>query len=196
MELKTRISKGKTINQLEVTIIEREQNHWKNVLNRILSIIHHLAIHNDAFRGTIDILYGKGNGKFLGIIEMLEKFDPIMEEHLRRIKDEETRVHYLGHAIQDELIQIIANEIRQKIISLIQAAKYFTVIMDCTPDIGHQEQLTILIRIVNMEESNESDPTIKEYFLDFINVNSTTGLNLSEVLIKQLELYVACMPYG
>ncbi|KAL4153113.1 hypothetical protein QTP88_000946 [Uroleucon formosanum] len=61
--------------------------------------------------------------------------------------------------------------------------------MDCTPDIGHQEQLTILIRIVNMGESNESDPTIQEYFLDFVNVNSTTGLNLSEILIKQLELY-------
>jgi len=32
--------------------------------------------------------------------------------------------------------------------------------MDCTQDIGHQEQLTILKRIVNMEKSNESDPTI------------------------------------
>lgn len=83
----------------------------------------------------------------------------------------------------------MANEIRQKMISLIKAAKYFTVVMDCTPDIGHKEQLTILIRIVNMEGSNESDPTIQEYFLDFINVNSTTGLHLSEILVKQLELY-------
>jgi len=189
MELNNRISKGKTINHLEVTVMEREKIHWKNVLNRILSIIHYLAIHNDAFRGTTDVLYAKGNGKFLGIIEMLAKFDPIMEEHLRRIKDEETRVHYLSHDIQDELIQIMANEIRRKIISLIKVAKYFTVVMDCTPDIGHQEQLTILIRIVNMGESNESDPTIQEYFLDFVNVNSTTGLNLSEILIKQLELY-------
>ncbi|KAL4131234.1 hypothetical protein QTP88_008575 [Uroleucon formosanum] len=147
------------------------------------------AIHNDAFRGTTDVLFAKGNGKFLCIIVMLAKFDPIMEEHLRRIKDEETRVHYLSHDIQDELIQIMANEIRQKIISLIKVAKYFTVVMDCTPDIGHQEQLTILIRIVNMGESNESDPTIQEYFLDFVDVNSTTRLNLSEILIKQLELY-------
>jgi len=58
----------------------------------------------------------------------------------------------------------MANEIRQKIISLIKAAKYFTFVMDCTPDIGHQEQLTILIRIVNMEESNESDPKYKIIF--------------------------------
>jgi len=61
-------------------------------------------------------------GTFLGIIEMLAKFDPIMEEHLRQIKDEETRVHYLIHDIQNELIQIMANEIRQKILSLIKAA--------------------------------------------------------------------------
>lgn len=36
-----------------------------------------------------------------------------------------------------------------------------------------------------MDEDNEySTPTIQEYFLDFVTVDSTTGLNLSEVLIN------------
>jgi len=189
-ELKKRILKEKSVNQQHLSIIEKEKIHWKNVLNRILSVIHYLAAHNDAFRGSSDVLYTKSNGKFLGLIEMLAKFDPVIKEHVNRIQNNETHVHYLGHRIQDEIINMMANEIKQKIIKNIQSAKYFTVIMDCTPDIGHSEQLAILLRIVHMDEENEySAPTIQEYFLDFVTVDSTTGLNLSEVLITQLKLY-------
>lgn len=182
--------KEKSVYQQHLSIIEKEKIYWTNVLNRILSVIHYLAAHNDAFRGSSDVIYTKSNGKFLGLIEMLAKFDPVIMEHVSRIQNKETHVHYLGHRIQDELINMMANEIKQKIIKNIQSAKYFTVIMDCTPDIGHKEQLAILLRIVHMDEENEnSTPTIQEYFLDFVTVDSTTGLNLSDVLIAQLKSY-------
>lgn len=148
-ELKKRILKEKSINQQNLSIIEKEKTHWTNVLNRILSVIHYLAAHNDAFRGSSDVLYTKSNRKFLGLIKMLAKFDPIIMDHVNRIQNNETHIHYLGHRIQDELINMMANEIKQKIIKNIQSAKYFTVIMDCTPDIGHKEQLAILLRIVS-----------------------------------------------
>ncbi|KAF0745519.1 zinc finger MYM-type protein 1-like [Aphis craccivora] len=80
MELKTRISKGKSINQLVATIIERKKNHWKN--NFINNSLMPFGVQQMSY--TL-----KGNGNFFGIIEILEKFDPIMEEHLRLIKDEE-----------------------------------------------------------------------------------------------------------
>ncbi|XP_060855597.1 zinc finger MYM-type protein 1-like [Metopolophium dirhodum] len=189
-EFKKRILKEKFINQQHLSIIEKEKIHWTNVLNRILSVIHYLAAHNDAFRGSSDVLYTKSNGKFLGLIEMLAKFDPVIMVHVYRIQNKETHVHYQGHRIQDEIINMMANEIKQKIIRNIQSAKYLTIIMDCTPDIEHSEQLAILLRIVHMDEENEySTPTIQEYSLDFITVDSTTGLNLSDVLMKQLKLY-------
>lgn len=61
--------------------------------------------------------------------------------------------------------------------------------MDCTPDVSHNEQLSLLFRIVNMNDDNSHNPEIQEYFLDFIPVQSTTGLNLSNVLIDKLNEY-------
>ncbi|KAL4092160.1 hypothetical protein QTP88_026713 [Uroleucon formosanum] len=71
-ELKTRISKSQTIDKVQQIVIEKEKTHWKNVMIRIISVIHYLAKHNSSFRGFTDVLYEKNNGKFLGLIEMLD----------------------------------------------------------------------------------------------------------------------------
>jgi ABC-type lipoprotein export system ATPase subunit len=46
----------------------------------------------------------KCNGKFLGLIEIISKYDTLMAEHLRRISGKEISDHYLGWKIQNELI--------------------------------------------------------------------------------------------
>ncbi|KAF0705339.1 zinc finger MYM-type protein 1-like, partial [Aphis craccivora] len=62
--------------------------------------------------------------------------------------------------------------------------------MDCTPDISHQEQLSLIIRIVNLELENKTlAPKIEEYFLDFKSVESTTGLHLTNLLVSKLQEY-------
>jgi|UniRef100_A0A2S2R0P7 hypothetical protein len=60
--------------------------------------------------------------------------------------------------------------------------------MNCISEIGHQEQLSLMIRVVDMDTDNElSDLIIKEMFMGFINVNSTTGLHLTNVLLEKLK---------
>ncbi|XP_025192468.1 zinc finger MYM-type protein 1-like [Melanaphis sacchari] len=190
IELKTRISKSQTIDKVQQIAIEKEKTHWKNVMIRIISVIHYLAKHNGSFRGSTDVLYEKNNGKFLGLIEMLGKFDPIIIEHLQRIKNKETHIHYLGHDIQNDLIEVMAKEVQKTIIQTIKLAKYYAIIMDCTPDTSRQEQLSIVIRIVDMDIENEStEPRIKGYFLDFTNIHDSTGLYLSDVLVEKLKIY-------
>jgi len=79
---------------------------------------------------------------------------------------------------------------KKKYIQKIKSAKYYAVIIDCMPDIRRQEQLSLVIRIVDMSLDVEyTNPTIKEFFIDFTNICSSTGLNLSNVLLNKLKDY-------
>ena len=163
-ELRSRLQKDQTIDKAAQRQLEKEKDHWRKVLFRIVCIVKFLAKHNLAFRGTNSKLYEDSNGNFLGLVEMLAEFDPIIQEHVHRITSEETQAHYLDFKIQNELIQLLASAIKSEIIKKIKSAKYFSVILDYTPDASHQEQMSLIIRYV---DSSSSDVRIEESFIGF-----------------------------
>ena len=58
--------------------------------------------------------------------------------------------HYLGKTIQNELIELVANKILNNICEAVNKCQYFLVILNCTPDVSHQEQMTIVIRYADV----------------------------------------------
>ena len=92
-EMRRRLKKNETIDKVEQKQFQKERDHWKNVIFRIICIVKFLAKHNLAFRGSNERLYQKNNGNFLGLIEMLEVFDPFIKEHVRRITSDEIHIH-------------------------------------------------------------------------------------------------------
>lgn len=106
-ELEQRLAKKSTVDKVNEGIIDRERKHWQDVLTRILAGVQYLAETNSAFRGSSSTLYERDNGNFLKLMEMLATFDPPMREHLRRVRDKKTHVHYMGPEIQNEMISLI-----------------------------------------------------------------------------------------
>ncbi|BFZ00113.1 hypothetical protein BsWGS_03152 [Bradybaena similaris] len=72
-----------------------------------------------------------------------------MGEHLRRVTNAEVHDHYLGKKIQNELITVVADAVVNAILRDIKNTKYFSVILDCTPDISHKEEMSLTIRYVS-----------------------------------------------
>ncbi|XP_065654874.1 uncharacterized protein LOC136081484 [Hydra vulgaris] len=178
--------------------MDETTKHWRHVLERLISIIKFHGSQNVALRGTSDKLYGDNNSCFLKIVELLAKFDPVMKEHIRRIKSKETYSHYLGINIQNEIIQILSKAVKEKIVVDLKASKYYSIIVDCTPDISHTEQMTIILCFVSIlptPDEKESYVDIREHFSSFIDIIDTTGAGMTEKILETLDSHGISMQY-
>ncbi|XP_064111573.1 zinc finger MYM-type protein 1-like [Macrobrachium nipponense] len=182
-ELRSRIEKGQTIDKVELALINNERRRWQEVLTRFVAIIHSLVERNLPLRGSTYTLYQPNNGNFLKEVELVAQFDPVLKEHIARSQGGASHTSYLGSIIQNEFIDCISKRVVERMVTEIRQSKYFSIILDCTPDLSHKEQLSVIIRIVTAEGTTQ----IKEYFIGFLEAEQTTGEDLSRLILKKLE---------
>ena len=93
--------------------------------------------------------------------------DTILKELQDRIKNKNTKDHYLSPTIQNELIELLVTEVEKENLQQLKLAKYFSIILDCTPDMSHHEQMSVILRYVLC---NEEAAVVKETFFGYLRI--------------------------
>lgn len=178
-----------TIDRAAEDEILKQESYWRKVIDRLLNITITLATCNLPFRGhreQIGINDGQ-NGNFLSIVELLANYDPILKELIEKPAGS---IRYLSPTIQNELINLLSQTVADKIISDINSAPFFAIIMDTTQDIAKVDQLSQVFRYVTIEQSESGRPTdikINESFLGFKKVDDGSAEGLQGDIIDSIK---------
>ena len=130
--------------------------------------------HRDDHTATED----DDKGNFIDAVEFRAKTDEALRMHLEKAP---RNALYTSKTIQNDMISIVGNAIRNEIIKEIKEAKYFTILADEVTDCSNSEQISLVLRFVGR------DQYIREEFLDFITVKRITGESISAALLSTLQ---------
>ena len=132
-------------------------------------------------RGKDETLGSVHNGNYLGIMELLSKYNPFLARHLDKYGNKGSgSTSYLSHSICDEIIIIMADKVMQAIVAEVQESKYFFISADSTPDITHTDQLPFTIRYVLPSGQVER-------FLAFVPISTHTGEYIADTILNFFE---------
>ena len=107
-----------------------------------------LAKCNLPFRGSSQELSKNNKGNFLSILQILAKYDTVLDKLLQLPKGSPK---YLSPLIQIELISVLAEEILCDIKSELQSTPFFAVIFDTTQDFSKKDQLSEVFRYIKID---------------------------------------------
>ena len=146
-----------------------EQN--RNTMKRLTDITIFLAKQGLALRGHREdmSMESANKGNFIATAEFLSKYDEAMASHLSKVKKERMKrkedgkpkgkkkakrgrgniITFMSAESQNKIIDIVGNDVIEMVLKEIKAAVYFSIAMDCTTDISHKDQLSIIIRYLD-----------------------------------------------
>lgn len=103
-------------------------------------------------------------GVFLNIVKLLARYDPVLELHINNIGKSGKRNHYLSNRSQNKFIKFISDSILQSIVEDVRKSPFFSLIADTTQDISKKDQLSLVIRYINVTDNKNN---VQESFLGF-----------------------------
>ena len=89
---------------------------------------------------------------------------------------------YVHHDIQNELLDIMANVVREQVSNEVKQGELFALMVDETKDVSKKEQISVVLRYLN-------EDNIHEEFLDFIPAE---GLDAQSLLKSVKQTLAKC----
>jgi len=92
---------------------------------------------------------------------------------------------YLSASVQNEIILLMANNLRTSLEGAIQKSPFYSVIVDTTSDITRTHQVTVVVRWVNIGDELAT-VTVKQMFLGFVAIMDLTAAGITKLLSDYL----------
>ena len=108
----------------------------------------------------------------MGIVALVAQYDDVLREVISLPK---CTVKYLRNTIQEELITLIGKAVNKSLVTKINRSPFWSIILDTTSDITRIDQLSVIIRWVDISD-DKCEPV--ENFLGFIEVTNADALCL------------------
>lgn len=131
----------------KLAVEEQERLHARKVIALLLDCCRCLARQSIAFRGSDD----DADGNFRKIVKLMARWVPFLEHWIRNSQSRSYQVTYFSPQSQNEFIDLLGIEVRQRMVEEIKSSGAFAAMADTTPDASHLDQISLVIRYVNTE---------------------------------------------
>lgn len=158
--------RGSVVERIDKQLIlqvETEKIYWERVLTRVAAVVKSLSSRGLPLRGHDDKFGSTHSGNFIMSLELIAEFDPFLSNHITQYANKgKGSTSYLSFGTFEKFVSIMAEKVKETIVNEIKDAKYFSIVVDSTPDISHTDQLSLIFRYVKKKD----EPV--ERFLQFV----------------------------
>ena len=134
-----------------------------------------------ALRGHREYTELKNQGNFKEILTLVASHDPVVKE---KLQDGPRNAVYTSPEIQNTLLEIMGNAVRDRICKAVRESGVFSLLADETKDASKVEQLAIVLRYVDINTAS-----VYERFLTYVPAESLTAQGLSRYILQTLQKY-------
>ena len=185
--------------ELSAAKIQEEEDNFRNqeIIKIILDITRTLSRQQIAFRGSKD----DSDGNFIQIAKLVARHNAQLSFWLSEERMKPYSIKYLSSASQNEFIDILAEDVRDRVVNEVKEARMHSVMADTSPDTANTDRLVVAVRYVNtdneprervieMKETRDKDG--KGQAKDILTSLISNGLSRDELAFQSYD-YTASM---
>jgi len=161
--------------------VETEKMYWEKVLTTVAAVVKSLSYRELPLRGHEDKFGSTHSGNFIMSLELIAEFDPFLSNNIAQYASKgKGKTLYLSFGTFEKRVSIMAEKVKETIVNEIKDAKYFSIVVDSTPDISHTDQLSLIFRYVK----KNGEPI--ERFLQFIAKAGHKSEDIADAIFMSL----------
>ncbi|XP_065665697.1 zinc finger MYM-type protein 1-like [Hydra vulgaris] len=178
---------NQTINEIQEEQLRYRASLRKMALERLIRITLMLAKNSLAFSGHREGFTGDYNGNFFSQVELVAHYNDVMKQIISMPSGSIT---YLSPDIQNQLITILGIRLLEELTTKINTSLFYSLMLEMTQDITKKDQLSIVIRHVHIDRSENEKAThfnIIETFLGFFELTDHSAKGITDEVLRILS---------